>query len=187
MTETSCQAIGDYISAVAARKSTPGGGSVAACSAANACALLAMVANFTRTDLSDISRRAESSAQQLLSLADQDEIAFNRVMSAYKGDGELEEALRQAATVPGDVIQIIRSHLPDMELLRSGGNQNLITDVAIAASLFRAALESCRLNVLVNTTSMNDKGTSFDFDVQQLQTDIEACNEVTSAILKGFR
>ena len=75
-------------------------------------------------------------------------------MKAYRGEGDLEPALIAAAEAPLSIIEICRLHTEDTMLLAEVGNKNLITDVAIAASLFSSALESSEINVLINTRSM---------------------------------
>lgn len=184
MTKTGSLTLDDYIRAIAARNSTPGGGSVAAVNAAEGCALVAMVARFTKDDMTEVAERADGSCQQLLQLSDADEAAFDGVMKAYRGDADLEAALRLAAEVPLQVLAVIRQHLPDLGILVEEGNPNLITDVGIAAGLFRTAMESCRLNVLINTASMQDKGAIPAFNQRSLEADVANCDHISSIILK---
>ena len=99
MTKIADQTLQEYLTQVAQKSSTPGGGAVAAVTAAEACALLSMVAHFTEDDLGDLIDRTNKSMTNLLSLAEEDSRAFNLVMAAYKGDGELELALREAAEI----------------------------------------------------------------------------------------
>lgn len=145
----------DFLSAVAAKKSTPGGGAVAAINAAQACALLAMVAEFTDAALSSaIISDATDSVNELLDLADRDGAAFAAVMKAYRSGDNQEAALKAAALVPVQVMQICVGHIDDAEQLVRQGNPNLITDVGIAALLLSGCLRSCELNIRINTRSM---------------------------------
>lgn len=151
--------LADYIKSVAARKSTPGGGAVAAISAAEGCALMAMVANFTTKPNNlptDLLTRIESSNAQLLSLADADAQAFEAVMAALRGKGDLNQASINAAKVPLQVIRLILSHIEDLELMVQEGNPNLITDTGIAASLMSSSLSASELNILVNISDLDD-------------------------------
>lgn len=145
----------EFLSAVAARKSTPGGGAVAAINAAQACALLAMVAEFTDAALSSaIISGTTDSVNELLDLADRDGAAFAAVMKAYRSGDNKEAALNTAALVPLQVLQICVGHIEDAEQLVNQGNPNLITDVGIAALLLSGCLRSCELNIRINTRSM---------------------------------
>ncbi|MBT6582971.1 MAG: formimidoyltetrahydrofolate cyclodeaminase, partial [Gammaproteobacteria bacterium] len=61
------QNLATYLDALAAKTSTPGGGAVAAVVAAEACSLVAMVANFSKGDVAkDIAGRAHASIANLL-------------------------------------------------------------------------------------------------------------------------
>ena len=86
----------------------------------------------------------------LVDLADKDMAAFESVMQAFKGKGDVRSACLQAASIPARVIEICLSHLADLEHLSSQGNPNLITDTGIAALLFDSALKSSELNILIN-------------------------------------
>ncbi|MFT7222466.1 MAG: formiminotetrahydrofolate cyclodeaminase [Candidatus Azotimanducaceae bacterium] len=148
--------VSDFTDQLAARTSTPGGGAAAALTAAQACALIAMVANFT--DACDgIKDRAVASQATLIDLGDKDATAFNSVMAAYKGKGDLESALAAAATVPSELIHISAKMTGDLEYLEEHGNKNLITDVGIAALLIHASMRASVLNIRVNTKAMKSE------------------------------
>ena len=160
MSRISDQTVDGYLDAVSARRSTPGGGAVAAIVAAEGCALLEMVLNFTQSEdarLTGMAARLGQTRPELLAMADRDMAAFEQVMQAYRGDGDLEEALVRAAETPLAIIAICRTLSADAVLLGEIGNRNLITDVAIAASLLITALESSEINVLVNTRAMQQE------------------------------
>lgn len=147
----------EYLEAVAARQSTPGGGAVAAVVAAEACGLIAMVANFSKSEESrDIARRSQSSITRLLQLANEDSLAFQQVMQAYREDGDLQVALEAAAGVPTQVIFVCSGHIEDLAHLADRGNSNLLSDVGIAASLLQSSIGSSELNILVNMKNLDD-------------------------------
>jgi formiminotetrahydrofolate cyclodeaminase len=140
-----------YLDALAAKTSTPGGGAVAAVVAAEACSLLSMVANFSKAETAkDIAARAQASIVNLLELGDQDTLAFESVVKAFKGKGDRLSACEKAAKIPAQVIEICLTHVDDLEYLSARGNPNLITDTAIASLLFDSALKSSELNILIN-------------------------------------
>ena len=145
-----------YLDALAAKTSTPGGGAVAAVVAAEACSLLSMVANFSKVETAkDIAARAQASIVDLLELGDQDTLAFESVMKAFKGEGDRLSACEQAASIPMQVIGICLTHVEDLEYLSARGNPNLITDTAIASLLFDSALKSSELNILINMKDLD--------------------------------
>ena len=182
MTKIADQTLQEYLTQVAQKSSTPGGGAVAAVTAAEACALLSMVAHFTEDDLGDLIDRTNKSMTNLLSLAEEDSRAFNLVMAAYKGDGELELALREAAEIPAKIIRICYAHFTDLLLLAERGNRNLISDVAIAASLFSAALESSRFNILINLRSMEGDATDLMREIMNIDQYLEDCHRICDQI-----
>ena len=62
-------------------------------------------------------------------------------------------------------------------LLGEIGNRNLLTDVAIAASLLITALESSEINVLVNTRAMQQERAATEFrlgDSRELKQTLSA-------------
>jgi len=185
MSETYRKTVAEYLEAVAGRTSTPGGGAVAAIAAAEGCALISMVINFTKGDdhrLAEALTRSTESRQRLAELADADSVAFDAVMKAYGGDGDLQQALEMAAGVPLEVIAICEPLVADVEWLVDAGNKNLITDVGIAASLLRSGLESSELNVLINTGSMTDRGQSLKAALKRLPGLSERLTRVMTAI-----
>ena len=153
--------ISGYLEQLAARKSTPGGGSVAALSAAEACGLIAMVANFSDGGQAEaIAREATEVMMTLLRLADEDSLAFKQVMQAYQGEADLQSALIAAATVPTHVLESSQTMQPHARYLLEHGNKNLVTDVGIAALLIHAAIKSCELNILINAKAMSAQNAS---------------------------
>lgn len=151
-----------YLTALAARSSTPGGGAVAAMSAAQGCALMSMVCRFTRgNSLDAVLERSDAARTQCVELAEADVQAFDAVMAAYRNKGEdrtdvLERALKQAAEIPMRLIELVSTLATDLETLESQGNTNLVTDTGIAAQQIRAAIDAARLNVLVNLKEVED-------------------------------
>ncbi len=145
------QTLREYLDRVSARKSTPGGGAVAAVMAAEGCALINMVANFSEgEEFKEIVSTTSEAIQLLLQASEDDQEAFRTVMKAYRGEAEKEPALAQAAMVPVQIITICAGRLEHLEFLAARGNANLISDVAIAALLFDAAIRSSELNILIN-------------------------------------
>jgi formiminotetrahydrofolate cyclodeaminase len=149
------KSLSSYLQEVAGRQSTPGGGAVAAVVAAEGCALIGMVARFSKGEqFASIASRTDAAAIKLLSLADEDGEAFSKVMKAFRGEGNLNDSLIAAASVPEHVIYCCLPLIDDLEELAERGNINLVSDIAIAASLFHSAITSSELNILINTKSL---------------------------------
>ena len=115
------EAIASFLNRLAARSAAPGGGTTGALHAAQAAALLAMVARYSdgpRHDAEVVGRvraAADGLAGEALELAEADSAAFERVADAYKlpkGTPEeqaarsdaIAEALGGAARPPADLM-----------------------------------------------------------------------------------
>ena len=176
-----------YLDALSAKTSTPGGGAVAAVVAAEACSLLAMVANFSKVETAkDIAARAQASVVDLLELGDQDTLAFESVMKAFKGEGDRLSACEQAASIPMHVIGICLTHVEDLEYLSARGNPNLITDTAIASLLFDSALKSSELNILINMKDLDAIPRNLESAINRVPGATSRLQFVASSIRAGL-
>lgn len=157
MTEPAKQTVEEFLSALAARSSTPGGGSAAAITGAEGAALLGMVCNFT-DGTSNAKEQCLGSQKRFVELANQDITAFDNVVAHYKApDSEaFQIAVQEAISVSLNIMQEACKLVPAAEHLMHNGNQNLITDVAIGASLLKAAIDSAHVNVLINCQSSSE-------------------------------
>jgi methenyltetrahydrofolate cyclohydrolase len=155
--------IGEYLSELADRVPAPGGGATAALHAAQAAALIAMVARYSdgpRYDAALMERvvaEADSLRERSLSLAAADTAAFDAVTAAYRVPKDdparpelIASALAGAARPPADVIEVAARLVSLAEELVPSGNRNLIADVAAAAAAAMAAAVTARVNVEVN-------------------------------------
>ena len=176
-----------YLDALAAKTSTPGGGAVAAVVAAEACSLLSMVANFSKAETAkDIAARAQASIVSLLELGDQDTLAFESLMKAFKGEGDRLSACEQAASIPMHVIGICLTHVEDLEYLSARGNPNLITDTAIASLLFDSALKSSELNILINMKDLDAIPRNLESAINRIPGATSRLQFVASSIRAGL-
>jgi methenyltetrahydrofolate cyclohydrolase len=159
--------IAGFLDQLAARVPAPGGGATAALHAAQAAALLAMVARYSdgaRYDAGLMRRivtEADALREDALALAEADAGAFAEVAAAYRLPRETEaeraarsasisSALAGAARPPADVVRTALLLVSLAAELRSAGNPNMITDVAAAAEAARAAAVTARLLIEVN-------------------------------------
>lgn len=161
--------IAGFLAQLAARVPAPGGGATAALHAAQAAALLAMVARYSdgaRYDAAVTGRivvAADALREDALALAEADAAAFGAVGEAYQlprsADGRSEAiaaALAGAARPPADVVRLALRLIPLAEELLAAGNRNVITDVGAAAEAARAAAVTARLNIEVNLRGITD-------------------------------
>ena len=158
-----------FLDQLAARVPAPGGGATAALHAAQAAALLAMVARYSKgAEMERITAEADELRRDALALADADADAFGAAAAAYalpRGSEEEKQArsaaiaagLAGAARPPADVIRAALLLVGLAEDLLPGGNRNVITDVAAAAAAARAAVVTSQLNIEVNLRGIKDQ------------------------------
>jgi formiminotetrahydrofolate cyclodeaminase len=171
------ETVNEFLSKLASKSPTPGGGSVAALSGALGAALTSMVCNLTvgkkkylevTEELSDVLKGSEELRQVFTELIEKDSDAFNKVMEAYSlpKDTEankeersraIEEATKQATSVPLEVIRNCQRALRLGKVVAEKGNRNSISDAGVAALMLNAASEGAALNVLINLGSINDR------------------------------
>ena len=137
--------VGGFTERVAARTPAPGGGAVAALTAASAAALVAMAARFADRPAGP----AEALRARLEPLADADAAAYTEVLAAYrlaKDDPlrrrRIAEALRVATEIPRAVAAAAREVALLADDLVERGNRNLVGDARTAALLARAAADA---------------------------------------------
>jgi formiminotetrahydrofolate cyclodeaminase len=172
--------IAAFLDRLAARVPAPGGGATAALHAAQAAALLAMVARYSdgaRYDAGLMHRivaEADSLREDALSLAEADADAFASVAAAYRLPRETEQeraarsasissALAGAARPPADVVRTALLLVSLAEELLPAGNRQMIADVAAAAEAVRAAAVTARLMIEVNLKGITDPALRDEF------------------------
>lgn len=133
----------EFLEQLAARRPTPGGGSVAALSGALAAGLVSMAAEFSGN--SDISAQARSLMNTLTDLVDSDAKAF------------ASRDLREATKVPLQTARHGYAVLKLAETLLETCNSRVITDVGVAAKMAESAIRGAMLNVEVNLLSIKDE------------------------------
>lgn len=167
--------IRDYLDRLADRVPAPGGGAAAALHAAQAAALLGMVARYTsgpRYAAADsLVRRVQAESDQLreqcCELIAADAAAFGSVAEAYSLPRQTDEqkaaraaaiaaTLVTAAGPPAEVVKAAGRLLELTEDLRPVANHSVLSDVAAAAEAIRAAAATARVNVEVNLTGITD-------------------------------
>lgn len=166
----SLEQVGDWLDELASAAPAPGGGAAAALSASAGACLIAMVCNLTigkpkyaavQAQMTAALASAETARRAALALAQEDATAFEAVIAAYQLPRATEEekrartaavqdALAGAAAVPLRAAALAADVIGLAQEILDGANTQVISDVAVAASLARAALESSQVNVEVN-------------------------------------
>ncbi len=165
-----------YVRETSSKKSAPGGGSVAGLVASLSTALMQMAMNFTidkksfknldpkiKAELLVSNERLETLMEETLTLVDEDTLAFNSVLLAYKmEEGEekqraLDLGYKKALSVPLKLASYSLEALEIGSLFSSYASKNLISDVAIGAILAQASLDSSLINVRINLLGIKDE------------------------------
>ncbi|SKC63371.1 cyclodeaminase/cyclohydrolase family protein [Maledivibacter halophilus] len=167
----------NFLEETASKSPVPGGGSIAAMSAATAVALTEMVANLT------VGKKGYEAAQgemeKLLSYLpnsrigfiediDRDAEAFNKVMKAFKLPKDTDEekkirketiqsSMKNAANVPLEVARKAFKMMEQITKVVEMGNKNAVTDGAVAAMMARTSVLSALFNVKINLSSIKDE------------------------------
>ena len=167
------EAIASFLTRLAARSAAPGGGATGALHAAQAAALLAMVARFSdgpRHDAEVVGRvraAADGLAGEALELAEADSAAFEKVADAYRLPKEtpeekaarseaIAEALGGAARPPADLMAAAVRLAGLAEDLLAVANRNVISDIAAAAAAIGAAAVTAQVNIEANLGGIKD-------------------------------
>jgi methenyltetrahydrofolate cyclohydrolase len=197
------ETISDFLDRLADRVPAPGGGASAALHAAQAAALLGMVARYStgekyaehRQVIERIIIETDELRATALRLAEEDAAAFTAVTDAYKLPRDTEEAkaARSAAIAealigagrpPAEVIAVALAAVGLAEELLPIGNRNVITDVAAATEAARAAATTARVNVEINLGGIKDEKARAELAAAAAKVDDIATHaeQVTAAV-----
>jgi methenyltetrahydrofolate cyclohydrolase len=176
----------EFLSVLQSDAPAPGGGSVAALSGSLAAALAGMVAGLTigkkkyeesEEAMKEVAAKMEAARLDFVNLIDVDANSFNDYMAAMKlpketdeekaaRAAEMEKAIQYAANVPLSVAKKSAELFDVIELVIEKGNQNAITDGAVAAMMARSAVLGAALNVKINLGSIKDEAVSAELRKQ---------------------
>jgi formiminotetrahydrofolate cyclodeaminase len=165
------ETIGSFLTRLAARSAAPGGGATGALNAAQAAALLAMVARFSdgpRYDAETVGRvraAADGLADEAVGLAVADEAAFQKVVAAYQlpkdtpeakaaRSAAIAEALGGASRPPADLMAASVRLVGLAEDLLPVANKNVTSDIAAAIT---AAAVIAAVNIEANLAGIKDE------------------------------
>ncbi len=182
----------DFVTAAASEAPAPGGGAVAAVTAATGAALAEMVANLTigkkgyedvKDVMVDLQQRAQVIRERSLELAQADADAFGLFMNALALPKETDEekairkealqnAYKSAGSVPFEIGELANQIFDLADIAVQQGNTNLVTDGAIAAINARAAVRAAFLNVRINLMGIKDE--AFNKEMREKMEAIES-------------
>jgi len=184
-----------YLEELSSNSPTPGGGNVAALCGALSASLGTMVCNLTigkkkyldvEAEMNELKEKLNVYVDKFITLAKNDNEAFERVMDAFKlpKDTDEQKKLRseaiekstiEAATVPSEVIKNCREVIPILEIISKKGNQNSLSDAGVAIAVISAASQGAFLNVLINYSSLTDKQKAAELlsNAEMLNSEIE--------------
>ncbi|MEZ0073372.1 cyclodeaminase/cyclohydrolase family protein [Planotetraspora sp. GP83] len=195
--------ISDFLTRLADRVPAPGGGAVAALHAAQAAALLGMVARYSTGEryaehtlsIERIIIKTDELRFTALRLAEDDAAAFTAVTDAYKlpKDTEAAKAARSAAIAkaligagkpPAEVITVAQLAVELAEELLPIGNRNVITDIAAATEAARAAATTARVNVEINLGGIKDEQARAELATEVAKVDdiVARAERITAAV-----
>jgi len=171
--------LGEFLQEVASFSPAPGGGSVAAYAGAQGYALVAMVCRLTlgrekffavQDEIKSLLEVAVAKRERLLALVQEDTQGFFVVMEALglpkKSDDEkvlrreaLEKATIEAAEIPLQTAKECLAGLREMPGLLTKGNPNALSDMGVAALMFKSGLEGALYNVQINALGLKSFAT----------------------------
>ncbi len=167
----------DFADLTASEAPAPGGGSIAAYTAALGVSLGAMVANLSSHKrgwderwqyYSDWAVKGQKYKENLMHLVDEDTQAFNKIMAAFKlpkksdEDKKARAAAIEAATlyateIPLKVMQTAYDSMAVMVEMAQTGLPASISDVAVGAMAARTGVYGAFYNVKINAAGLKDR------------------------------
>lgn len=167
----------DYLEAASSKSPTPGGGSVSAVVAANASAMVSMVANLTlnkkgyeavQGEIKSILEKMDENMNEIKVVTEKDILAFQNFMEAWRLPSASEEeknskslamekAAQNASSVPLELCSACIEILKQAKLLAPIGNKTAISDVGVGVYLAEAALNAAMLSVEINLPVIKDE------------------------------
>ena len=184
--------INEFLNELASSSPAPGGGSVAALSAALGTALTSMVCHLTigkkkyaevQGEMEATLKRAEELRASFTELVEKDTEAFNAVMEAFALPKATEDekrtrstaiqgATRNATLVPLRVMELCAEAMPLAKIAARKGNVNSLSDAGTAAVMLQAACTGAAFNVRINLAGLEDK--SFVEEARRKSGEIQA-------------
>ncbi len=200
----------DFVEQVDSSAPAPGGGSVAGVASTLGIALARMVGHLSvgkkkfkaldddvKQEYYRILDHFIVIKETLLKLVDEDTLAFDQVMDAFRLPKETEEekevrkdaiekATYTAIEVPYRVASLSLQALGDLEYLLRYCNKNTISDIGVSALMLYSGLEGALLNVLINVGSISNEEIQSRYQKEAAQFSHEG-NQMKEAIMKKVK
>lgn len=157
-----------FLTDLAAKTPTPGGGSVAAMAGLLAAAQARMVVEYTvgkpkfaayEEKLREALRELERAEAAFAELIGEDMAAYERLAASRKAGGpaEQQQAVATATAVPMEIAAMAGAVLALLDGLKECVNPYLLGDLKVAAVMSLAAAQSAAVNVEVNLRDFADR------------------------------
>lgn len=195
-----------FIKELSSKSPTPGGGGASALIGAVSAALCSMVANLTsgkkkyaeyQNSIEKIIIKTEAAIDKLLDLIEKDAEVFRPLSEAYSipkddpdRDNILEKALIDACSVPYHILKEVSKITGIIEELQVKGTKLALSDVGVAASACKSAMEGAAMNVYINTKLMKDKEYAAKVNAETtfiLEQSTRRCEKIYTEILNELR
>ena len=167
----------EYVEVLASKAPVPGGGGACALAGAIGTALGNMVGSLTvgkkkyacvEEEMYRLKAKCSSLQEELLALSERDAEVFEPLSRAYALPHETEEekaekekvmesALREACTVPLEIMDKCADALKLMRIFADKGSALALSDAGVGAAFCKAAIQGASLNVFINTKAMKDR------------------------------
>ncbi|SNS99762.1 Formiminotetrahydrofolate cyclodeaminase [Anaerovirgula multivorans] len=167
----------EFTNVLASKAAVPGGGGAAALVGALGTALGGMVCNLTigkkkyaqyEEEVKQILDKTEKVQKCFLKMVDDDAEEFLPLSRAYgmpsnteeekaEKDKVLQEALKNACSVPIEIVRTSYEAIKLHEALVDRGSKLAISDVGVGVQCLRTALISGQLNVIINISMIQDQ------------------------------
>ena len=192
----------EFANKTSSESPAPGGGSISAYCGALGAALSTMVANLSANKrgwedkwefYSKWGEKSLAYQNILVTLVDEDTLAFNRIMAAVslpKDSDEqketrlmaLQSATKYAIEVPFKIMETSFACLESIKCMAEVGNPNSISDAGVAALCIRTAVMGAYLNVRINCKDLNDDNYVSDI-IQKGKLIVEQTNLIEKEIM----
>ncbi|MCR5415403.1 MAG: cyclodeaminase/cyclohydrolase family protein [Pseudobutyrivibrio sp.] len=192
----------NFTEALASKTSVPGGGGASALVASIGIALGDMVGEFTvgkkkyakvEPEIRELMLKAQDLRVELLECVEKDAISFEPLSKAYglpkdapNRDEIMETCLRDAATVPFEIMQLAAKAIKLQKEFAEKGSVIMISDAATGAALLEGALKGAAVNVFVNTKLMKDRQYAEELNSrvnELLNQNITLANEIYDSVV----
>lgn len=199
----------NYLDELSSNSPTPGGGNVSAFCGALASSLGTMVCNLTigkkkyaevESEFISLKEKFDNSRSQFIELAKNDNLAFDKVMNAFKlpketdeqkeiRTKEIENATIGAAEIPFQVMQLAKDLIPLLKIVIEKGNKNSVSDAGVAVSLIRTSSTGAYFNVIINCSSLNNQIIAQEMKKRAdilLNETLNLCDSLINQIINSF-